>query len=60
MLLILCRTHWYTAMDVSFDTKILLAGDNKGTALAFTTSGEQIGEWKIHKGKIHHCEFNFK
>ncbi|KAK8783600.1 hypothetical protein V5799_010034, partial [Amblyomma americanum] len=50
---------WFTALDVLQERKMVLSGDNMGSAYAFSTTGELL--WpqpsRLHKGKIKYLEF---
>lgn len=50
---------WFTALDVLQERKMVLSGDNMGSAYAFSTTGEPL--WpqpsRLHKGKIKYLEF---
>lgn len=53
---------WFTALDVSFDQKLILAGDNVGKVYAFSPEGQEL--WpspvRLHKCKVKHIEFSKK
>ncbi|CAG7787056.1 unnamed protein product [Allacma fusca] len=50
---------WYTGMDVNFSNNILAAGNNKGVVKLFDVRTKTtIQKLRLHKSKIHHCEFN--
>jgi hypothetical protein len=53
-------SQWFTALDVNFGRKFLLAGDNSGFAWMYDLNGNGKGSFRLHKGKIHHIEFSKK
>lgn len=52
--------HWYTSLDShKCGKRILLSGDNKGTAVLLDSDGKLISKHaKIHKNKISFLEFH--
>ncbi|XP_029845506.2 DNA damage-binding protein 2 [Ixodes scapularis] len=53
---------WFTALDVCYQQKLILAGDNVGKVYAFSPEGKVL--WpnpvRLHKSKVKHIEFSKK
>ncbi|ODN06330.1 DNA damage-binding protein 2 [Orchesella cincta] len=52
--------RWFCSLDVNFPRSLVFAGDNKGLAYKFSMDGKLEGKLRLHKEKIHHCEFSKK
>ncbi|CAL8103985.1 unnamed protein product [Orchesella dallaii] len=52
--------RWFCSMDVNFPRNLVIAGDNKGLAYKFSMDGKLVDTVRLHKDKIHHCEFSTK
>ncbi|KAL7647328.1 UNVERIFIED_CONTAM: hypothetical protein RMT77_000923 [Armadillidium vulgare] len=52
--------RWYTSIGISFPSKVLLAGNNKGNVNLLSIQGEKQWEKKLHKQKVTHIEFSPK
>ena len=50
--------RWYIGLDVSFATRTMVAGNNKGMVTLLSLEGERIWEKKLHKSKCNFVQFS--
>ena len=50
--------RWYTGLDVSFPTRTMVAGNNKGVVTLMTLEGEKIWDKKLHNARCNFVEFS--
>ncbi|XP_044291676.1 DNA damage-binding protein 2 [Varanus komodoensis] len=49
---------WYCSVDVSATHRTVVTGDNVGNVIMLGMDGKKIWNWKLHKKKVTHVEFN--
>lgn len=51
--------EWFTAMDIDFSSRTLLAGDNHGSGRMYNLNdAKSLGTYRFHNTKIHDIQFS--
>eukprot|EP00092_Neocalanus_flemingeri_P106811 GFUD01137065.1.p1 GENE.GFUD01137065.1~~GFUD01137065.1.p1 ORF type:complete len:287 (+),score=105.99 GFUD01137065.1:81-941(+) len=49
---------WYTGLDISFSSQLLVAGRNNGMVSLLSLEGEKVWDLKLHKTKCNFVQFS--
>ena len=50
--------RWYTGLDISFSSSLLVAGNNKGFVSLMSLEGEKVWDLRLHKQKCNFVQFS--
>ena len=50
--------RWYTGLDISFTSSLLVAGNNRGMVSVLSLEGEKVWDLRLHKTKCNFVQFS--
>ena len=50
--------RWYTGLDISFTSSLLVAGNNRGMVSLLSLEGEKVWDLRLHKTKCNFVQFS--